>query len=849
MVFVTGGDARAREVFATEGRADWSPALPLVLEKLGYLDFEVRGPESLTDEQLWRAAGVVLVARMPADQWSKRALELAGNGRARALIECPPPGLHGAFGIAGSSPASPIGAVAALPEDLRAAIAACTTWGVTRLEPPQSREIPRDRGLDWNQLGVPISAEQAERWRAPGWDVERWSLDGDADVLAEWVQSGEPTERWPAIVRRGRLIGACFSIFGYLGQQTTVQPFDGPEHINWPRSTALEVLLAELLDRMHQGAGVPRTRVMPWPSGGRWVLSTRHDYDRDQTAAEIDRIRSRHRAAGSAATWYWRSRYLEGDGRGTRDQVARTVAGAAGQEVAHHTEQLWSGASDELRAIERAIAGQVSGSSAHGDPHCFRWQGAPNVLWAEKEGLSYTEFISHAHPHPHRFAALRPDGTLEYLRVICLPHHVSLDRSMTPGDAAVEDILAAAEEYVRGGGMIQILSHPDINIEPLFELIDRLPREGRLDMTARDAAEWWRRSHVRDELQIVTGPDGSVTLSSRPGVRGLVLEMLLPDGSRPRHMVEIDPGASLVIGAGGGSWADPARRRTTVWKRQAVPVFRDAVRSYYATQGISTNSPDVEITIKTNTELVPVRVDTVRRYLSEQQGVESLRGARVLDLGGGFGAFAAYLALDPDSPQVTTVDVRPEFITAIHEVTARLGLTNLESQLADMRSLTDFADGQFDLVILNNSFLYLTTKADMARSIAEITRVLRPGGTVVFFQANRWRFREPFTRSPIVHLLPSRIADAVCKVTGWRHNHGRVLLVSAPWLGGELRRHGLVDARWGAQGGIRGLPSSWLVGFFAVTARKPQPSEREAAQGRRRGSLARGGADGGAGGT
>ncbi|MFZ0385217.1 MAG: class I SAM-dependent methyltransferase [Solirubrobacteraceae bacterium] len=818
ILLVTGGDTFARHVFATEGRADWAQAVPLVLEKLGYLDFDTAEPEALEDHRTWHRPGILLVARVPPEAWTKRAVELAERGTVRALVECPPATLHRSLGITEAVSAERVGTVAPRSDDLRAAVTEFATRGSTHLAPPRSREIPRDASLDWNRLDVPITTQQAESWRAPDWEAEHWHVGEDTEVLAQWDPADGSNERWPAIVARDRLIGTCFSLLGYLGQQTTVQPFQGSEHLNWSRCTALEVMLAALLDRMHREARTPRVRVMPWPSGGTWVLSTRHDYDRELPTAEIDQILAQHRRAGSAATWYWRSRYL---GSAERDRIARHVDRAPGQEVAHHTELLWTSSAAEQGVIEHAIRRPVSGSCAHGDPHCFRWQGAPNLLWAQGAGLSYTEFISHVHLHPHRFSALRSDGTLQHSRVICLPHHLSLDRSTTPGDAAGAEILAASEEYVRGGGMLQILSHPDVNIGPLFDLIDRLPRAGRLDLTAEDASDWWRRSHVRDELRIARRRDGAVTITSRSGVRGLVVEILLPDGTTARHIVQVDPGASIVILVPGASDSNSKRWRDGVWERQAVPVFDSLIRRYYEAKGTNTESPDVRSTISTNTELVPNRVETICRYLRELQGVDSLMGARILDVGGGFGAFAAYLALDSGSPDITTIDIRPDFVATSQEAAARLDLANLDSQLADMRSLHAFADEQFDVVILNNSFLYLTTKADMRLAISEIARVLRHNGHVVFFHANRWRFREPFTRSPIVHLLPARAARLVCRLTGWRHNHGRVLLVSASWLGRELRRHGLEGVRTEAQGRMRGLPRTWLVGFYAATARKP----------------------------
>ena len=69
----------------------------------------------------------------------------------------------------------------------------------------------------------------------------------------------------------------------------------------------------------------------------------------------------------------------------------------------------------------------ILGASAHGAADCFRYQGAPNVLWAESLGLAYTELISH--PHSCRTVSRRSKPTARsVLDVICLPHHVSFDR-------------------------------------------------------------------------------------------------------------------------------------------------------------------------------------------------------------------------------------------------------------------------------------------------------------------------------------------------------------------------------------------------------------------------------------
>lgn len=833
ILWIDAGQDFAREVYEREGRGAWAQAMPLVLEKLGYLGLEIAEPAVLADPFTWERHAAILVPRLPAGAWTSRALELAGAGRAQLLAELPPRELHERLGILTAEPADRDGAVRAVDRRLADAVAATSTRTTAYLQPPSSRPVDRAEGLGWDELDVPIGGEQAERWRAPGWDAERWSLSAEAEVLADWRDAAGPRERRPALIRRGSLTAASFSLFGFLGQQTTIQPFAGPEHLIWPRPFALEAMLMALLDEMHRRALVPRPRIMPWPEGAEWALNVRHDFDRAQSRGQVARVLAMHAEAGTAATWYWRSRHVDGP-RSAADRlrsrgsdgaaVARTVAAKPQQEVALHTELPWVSGEAERRALEGATGVPSVGTSAHGDPECFRWQGAPNVIWADRHGFDYTEFISHSHLHPHRFAALGAAGEVASSRVLCLPHHESLDRSTKPGDANVDGVLTAAESYRRAGGLMQVLNHPDLNLAELTEVLRRLPRDGRLDWTAAEVADWWRRSHVLDELRIDQHEGGAVTLSSSRGVRGAVLELLQPDGTRPRYSLHIEAGGSVTVGdrprngrpASNGSVAER-------WSEAVAPVFIRAGRAYYAGVGLDPDSPEADSTLATNSSLVPGRVEAIRRYLEELGGVTSLRGARVLDCGAGFGAFAAYLSLDRDAPLVTAVEVRPEFTALARQVAAQAGLGDrITYEVGDMRSLEGLADASFDVVVVNNSFIYLPSKRDMEQAIAELRRVTAPGGRVCFFHANSWQAREPFSRDPLVHLLPARVARPLSRMTGWQHNHGRVRLVSAPALSRMLRRGGFDQVEIGAvhRGQIARPPRAYLGRFYAAVARR-----------------------------
>jgi hypothetical protein len=354
-------------------------------------------------------------------------------------------------------------------------------------------------------------------------------------------------------VRAGGIYALSFGLFAYLAQSHTAEPVAGAEHRTSPRTLGLEVLLLALLGQMYARAGRPLARVLPWPDGYHWALNVRHDFDRRLPSRRVREVLRRHDSAGSAATWYWRARHLDRGGRGfssTRDDrhAVREVVDRDRHEVALHTEGLWRSGELERSLVERTAGQRVRGTSAHGDPSGFRWQGAPNVLWAHGQELAYTELIQHAHVHPHRFATLALDGGVHPLDILCLPHHQSLDRSSRGGDAAPEQVLAAARGYIRAGGFLQVLNHPDINLDDLFSLLARLPEDGRWDVTAGEAADWWARTHVAGRLRLTSSFPTQVHVASEFGVNDLAVSVRAPDGSCAVHVVELRAGESVILG-------------------------------------------------------------------------------------------------------------------------------------------------------------------------------------------------------------------------------------------------------------------------------------------------------------
>jgi SAM-dependent methyltransferase len=233
----------------------------------------------------------------------------------------------------------------------------------------------------------------------------------------------------------------------------------------------------------------------------------------------------------------------------------------------------------------------------------------------------------------------------------------------------------------------------------------------------------------------------------------------------------------------------------TEWQTASM-AYADAVRDYHLARGHSADEPGVQTTIETNTERVPSRGDHLLKLMEQLTGETTLRDRSVLEVGCGFGALAGYLAWSQRPAHMTGLDVRDEFVQTAQDAANRLGLEGtLTFERGDMTDLSTIADASVDVVLANNALIYVTTKTGVRQALSEFARVLRPDGVLVVYQANRWRLREPFTKDPLVHLLPPRVAAVVSRVTGWRHNHGRVLLLSPPALGRLARRSGFTDVR------------------------------------------------------
>jgi ubiquinone/menaquinone biosynthesis C-methylase UbiE len=101
---------------------------------------------------------------------------------------------------------------------------------------------------------------------------------------------------------------------------------------------------------------------------------------------------------------------------------------------------------------------------------------------------------------------------------------------------------------------------------------------------------------------------------------------------------------------------------------------------------------------------------------------------RVLDIGAGTGLLT--LAAAPHVAHVSALDVSPAMCRRLQEKLERLEVDNAESLLGTATELP-LADESFDVVLSNYCFHHLRD-SEKVHALAEIGRVLRPGGRLVF---------------------------------------------------------------------------------------------------------------------
>jgi ubiquinone/menaquinone biosynthesis C-methylase UbiE len=156
-------------------------------------------------------------------------------------------------------------------------------------------------------------------------------------------------------------------------------------------------------------------------------------------------------------------------------------------------------------------------------------------------------------------------------------------------------------------------------------------------------------------------------------------------------------------------------------------------------------------------------VEDVRRALDG-----SVQGKVVLDLGAGMGGLSVALAREfgAQGMRLYALDYNPHYCQI-----ARLRARRYELDLPVVVGAGEqlpYPSNSFDIVVC---FDVLEHVADPQAVLAEMYRVLKPGGVALATVPNRHAFRDPHYHLPLINWLPRPIAELVVRAAGRTKRH------------------------------------------------------------------------------
>lgn len=372
----------------------------------------------------------------------------------------------------------------------------------------------------------PLQAELAAWAPLNPWRIHAADLPSDADVVAE--VAGQPL-----LAELPGLVILPQPLLSYLTEDHTAPVLEHTYTFSQDRF-ALELLLLRVMTGAWHRLGRPVVRIAPWPASRGFAFTIRHDVDRVPSPEDMQRLLDAEARHGAGVSAYFQSKTA-------RPDVVERFA-ENGAEIAWHVAQLLPDGPEELAQIT-GLGHEVRGVTVHGNAGNYGWRGLPNWRHAEEQGLSYVENLSSARYLPSRTLDFE-GGHARGRDLLSLPHHHSLDKGMR--DTYLVELLEALPTLARVESHVIVLNHPDINIPDVEALLEAVP-DGAWHATASDVADWWRRSHYRDNLRLaVEGGDESVdvTVESRDDVLDdLVVEIagFVPDVSPARTTQSTSP--------------------------------------------------------------------------------------------------------------------------------------------------------------------------------------------------------------------------------------------------------------------------------------------------------------------
>ncbi len=128
---------------------------------------------------------------------------------------------------------------------------------------------------------------------------------------------------------------------------------------------------------------------------------------------------------------------------------------------------------------------------------------------------------------------------------------------------------------------------------------------------------------------------------------------------------------------------------------------------------------------------------------------------RVLDVGAGVGHWGrTLLPFLPKDATLDGVDHEPAFVSKANQKAAELGIANRVKYVTSIAETLPFEDETFDLVTCQTVLIHV---ADVAATLAEMKRVVKPGGLIAVAEPNNLAESVTFLRGSVAPPWPEFI--------------------------------------------------------------------------------------------
>lgn len=145
-------------------------------------------------------------------------------------------------------------------------------------------------------------------------------------------------------------------------------------------------------------------------------------------------------------------------------------------------------------------------------------------------------------------------------------------------------------------------------------------------------------------------------------------------------------------------------------------------------------------------ERMVAREDWENNIYAAIMRIRDLTGLDVIDTGSGTGRLACMFA--SITRTMRAYDISEEMLEIARQKLAASGLANWETQVADHRALPA-ADDSADVILSGWSIVYTVVwqpenwREELGKALAEMRRILRPGGTLIILETNGTGFQTP----------------------------------------------------------------------------------------------------------